>query len=188
MKKIYLVFIVIALFLTIGVIMVRANPSYFALEKSTSVATTTPVYQTAGTATSTLVYDTYAAGSNTKTDSLSLGIQYIGSSTASVLGWRYEYSNGYPGNDCITLPLSCDWYQLGVGNSAVATSTYISGYAENLLVAASSSPGGRTAPIDGSLKLVNVPTSTRYVRVVLYSFAGNGSVWAQFIPAKERTE
>lgn len=190
MKKIYLLSIIVAIALTAGAIVVNANPSYFALTKQTSTATTSPVFMTAGAATSTLVFDAYAAYSNTSADSLYLAIQFTGSSTASVLGWQYEYSTGFPGNDCATYPESCDWFSLGVGNSTTATSTYVTSKAENLLVTASSTIGGRTIPQDKVLKLVNVPTPLRYVRAVFYLPVGSspGSVWAQFIPIKERTE
>lgn len=167
----------------------HANPSAYATTAQTSSATTSPAYLTPAIATSTLIYDSYAARP-VIADKASMGVQFTGSSTTSVLSVSYEYTNGAPGLDCLNAPGSCDWYK---DNMLVpVTATTSQSYSVNLPVSfswtfASSTQGGSSATSDRSLKMFTVPTPTRYVRAIFTITGANGAVWAQIVPAKENS-
>lgn len=199
-NKLLLPAIILSILLTafIFVNVANANPSFFSVTKETSSATTSPAYLTPNTgaaaagyvATSSLVYDMYnTVGNTTKADSLALGIQFKASSTPITLKWKYEYANGYPGYDCAVTPLKCDWYSESVdlNGATVATTTIeVRTFKEYSWVYASSTPGSLTNPQDVALKIVNVPVYARYVRATFYTNTGSSTVWAQFMPVKER--
>ncbi len=180
--------ILLALFVTAFLLFskVEANPLAYATTVQTAAATTSPAYLTPGVATSTLVYDSYAARP-TGADKIALQVQAIGSSTASVYNISYEYTNGAPGLDCVGSPTSCDWYKdntfvvstSSAANQAVATPNSFS------WTFASSTQGGAAATDNRALKTFIVPTVVRYTRVIFSITGANGSVWAQIVPAKQ---
>ncbi len=167
---------------------IHANPSSYANTAQTSSATTSPAYLVPGVATSTLVFDSYANARNTAADRAAMGVQFIGSSTASTYNIAFEYSNGAPGLDCVTTPTSCDWYKDDLLAAVTATTTQP--YSINLPISfafamASSSQGGAGASDNRALRMVTVPTPARYIRAIFTITGANGSVWAQIVPVKQ---
>lgn len=59
---------------------------------------------TTDTSSSTLVAYTLGA------EAIDLNVQVAASSTASVLTFSYEFSNGKGNIDCVATPTQCDWY------------------------------------------------------------------------------
>jgi len=165
----------------------RANPSYFAVGTSTSSASSSPAYMTPGAATSTTpVFDAYAqtfnGGQTFKADSAGLLVQFTGSSTASVLNQSVEYSQD-----------GIDWYRnFVIDPNQVGTTTWpaftVGTPFSSSWKFASSSVGGAAPAANNkrSTAAVLVPTPFRYTRVVFSITGGNGAVWAQFVPIKER--
>ncbi len=168
---------------------VYGTAGYFAPQAG-SVATTTPSLMTAGTATTTIVYDSYALlGTNQfpgqkqdYTDSSTLLIQFSASSTTSTLGWKYEYSQD-----------GIDWYADNLTSGQVASST-INNYAMSnsytWTFASSTNLCDSTVVISTNTrncKIVSVLTPVRFVRVVFSAPAGsaNEGVFARFVPKKQ---
>lgn len=166
---------------------VFANPLFFnAPYVSTAIATTTPSYMTAGTATTTLTYDTYASvGNITATLKGALLVQLVGSSTATVLNVNTEYSQD-----------GIDWYQdAGLFNVGYATSSKpvdIGQVNQFTFAFASSTAGLGAVPALNATtsRAIPVSTPTRFVRFVFTLPVGSksGAVWAQFVPQKEYAE
>lgn len=165
-----------------------ANPSVFSAGVTTNnAASTTPAWLLAGISTSTTpVYDTNAQTSQGnvayKADSAGLLIQFAGSSTASVLTAKVEYSQ-----DCI------DYYQNYVLDArTISTSSipYILGapfttqmkFASTTLNGVAITNAG-TATDTAALV---IPTPFRCTRVVFSVLGGNAAVWGQIVPIKER--
>lgn len=181
-------FVVLAL---LGVAYVAcANP----LELSTSniTATTTVSYMTPGTATTTYYFDSYSGnGTGYGMDSANLLVQLTASGTSQIR-WGYEYSMGVAGVDCTTNPGACDWYKDDMQLPVTATSTQqynLSAPIEYTWTFATTSQGYANAAPNRALKVMTVPTPTRYVRVIFSIPAGsvNAGVWAAFIPQKQST-
>ena len=190
-----------------GVLVVKANPSYFAPTTQTATATSSPVYlfnvTPAGVGslngTTTLAYDTYNTSNFAKTDSAVLLLQFAASSSISNLNTFFEYSQGTAGIDCTTNPGACDWFQ-DRAVSFTASTTGINNidrtvYQLRWPVASSTAPQGAQRPTvvnhATTTGAVSVKTPTRYVRAVMFVQGGlgaGGSVWAQFVPSKERPE
>lgn len=181
----------LAIFVFLGLAGVAfANPLFFASSASTSTATTTPVYLAQATAIATTtgpVYDSYEVNGVVQQNqsvvnapnTVSLAIQFTGSSTASVLGWRYEYSQD-----------AVDWYSDDLFvKQTTASSTDISLGNTQTWTFASSTVGAQPASATNNLssKIVTVAVPTRYVRAVFYILSSTrGGVWATFIPLKEQ--
>lgn len=162
----------------------QANPTGFSCPAygPNGIASTSISYMTAGTATTTLVYDTYCvAGSNqpnngntNATNLLSLLTQFNASSTASILGITAEYSQD-----------GVDWYQ----DNYIASST-LGAYPIALPNSYSWTFASSTIkglPNAGNLvgKLTRLYAPTRYIRVV-YTLTGTaGAVWGEILPIKE---
>lgn len=170
----------------------RANP--LDLGSSNNTATSTVAYMTGGTATTTYTYDTYAGSSDQNAaDKIAMLVQFTASSTASKLNWTYEFSAGGAGLDCVASPTSCDWYADTFALGVNATNTQLFNFTANNSGAwnfASSSQGGASvsASSNRGLKVLWVPTPTRYTRVVFSVPAGatNGGVWATFANQKQQ--
>lgn len=169
----------------------HANPSAYATTVQTAVATTSISYLVPGAtnATTTLIYDSYAARP-TIADKASLQVQFTASSTATTLTISYEYTNGAPGLDCLGTPASCDWYQDETRiNVNATTSQPFSVNLPNSLnwtFASSSQAGGTVSATNNrALKVFTVPTPARYTRAIFWLTGTNGGIWAQMIPAKE---
>ncbi len=195
-KKINLVAIIIGIALTalfisfMGTEKVFGNQSGIAPGAKSAVATTTVNFMTPGTATTTVVYDSYNQnGTNqpvgyvpTTSDGATLLVQQTASSTTSILGWKYEYSQD-----------GLDWYGDAIVNYGNATTTQVQSLAVNNSYTwnfASSTSCDNTAVLltnNRGCKAVNVQTPTRYVRAVFFipTGASNAGVYAQFVPRKQ---
>lgn len=184
-SKTFLVGLLSAMFLTIfGVLNVaHANPLQFKPSIQTSVSTTTPAYMTAGTATTTLTFDSYATGQPFTTDQAVLLIQFAGSSTASTLNTNLEFSQD-----------GIDWYQDGgTLENAFASTTkpfYLNPVNQYSLAASTSTPAGLGKPgaTDATTtRAILVKTPTRFIRAVWSLPIGSaaGAVWGQWIPSRQ---
>lgn len=173
-------------------VVARANP--LDLITSNVTATSTIAYMTGGTATTTYVYDSYGNSSDQNAiDKAALLVQFTASSTASKLNWTYEFSTGVNGVDCAATPTACDWYADTFALAVNATNTQqynFTGNNSGVWTFASSSQGGATisASSNRALKVLWVPTPTRYTRVVFTVPAGatNAGVWATFAAQKQQ--
>lgn len=184
----------VSLFLVLNPSMVKANPLFFT-ENPSATATTSLTYLVTGTTgtTTSKVLDSFKSGVNTGTKDAVLLFQFAASSTNTIYQWRYEYSQGGNGVDCVVTPKQCDWYPLTETIlTSTATTTPIqlpSGPYEYAWKFASSSQGALA--LDGtegtSTLAVLVPTPTRYVRAVVFLQKGsaNGAVWSDWIGKKE---
>lgn len=183
--------VLVAIFCTallLYAVVAHADPSYFGA--SNSNATTTVTYMTAGTATTTEVYDTGLTNPSA-VDSSAFLFTFIGSSTASIANITFEYAHDTVGN-CKVTPTACEWYSddyLSVAGtttpSLVIPLTNIRTY---ILPFASTTVGGLAGNGNGrNTRILNVPTPTRYVRAVITLPAGslNGAVYAQFLGKKQ---
>lgn len=167
MKKKYILVGMVAIGLLIAVV-ARANPIQFLPHSATATATSSVNYIGAGTGTTTLSYDAYAAGQPLATESATLFIQSTASSTASVLFIDIEYSQD-----------GTDWYQDLVNISTTSVSQDLTN--ENRY----------TIRAEGTTRVsraFNIKTPTRYVRAVISATASSSAVWADIIPVRQRTE
>lgn len=166
---------------------VKANPSFFVRQNNgtTTTASTTVTYMTAGTATTTKYFDAGVAGAQAVDNAVFL-TQLTGSSTGAVLNVAFEYAMPTSGADCIATPTACDWYAdaLFANTNASSTQKYSINNANAFaLTFASTTQGGAAGRGDGRiLRAVTVPTPTRYVRAVMTLPSGstNGAVWGEF--------
>lgn len=168
-------------FVSIGV--VHANPLQTAPTVQTATATTSPSYMTAGTATTSLVFDSYIPGANKISDQAVLLIQLVASTTATTLNTNLEYSQ-----DAI------DWYQDGgtmAANYATTSKPFdISQVNQFKLNYATSTAGlaGIGATATSTLtRVLMLKTPTRYIRAVFTLPVGSaaGGVWAQFLASRQ---
>lgn len=183
-----------------------ANPSFFDLQAASSTSTSTPSFMTAGTATTTVVYDAYNLGGTNQgssyspygTNSSGLLIQLNATNTSTTLGWRYEYSDTTGTSiDCSATPTACDWYADNFyGMTAASTTPPNVPIVVNTPTSYTWTFASSTSMCDSTLsaasnnrgcKIVMVPTPTRWVRVVFTLPIGssNGAVYAKFVPKKE---
>jgi hypothetical protein len=162
----------------------QANPLGFSCAAQTASATTTPVYMTAGTATSTLLFDTYCVngtnqpntGNTNIANKLTLLTQFSASSTASVLGISVEYSQD-----------GVDWYQDNYLSPLATTSPAVLLATPNSYswLFASSTLDGVANTGNRVGKALQIQTPTRYVRVVYTLTGTNAAVWGELLPQKE---
>ncbi len=163
----------VILFLLAGIGIVSANPTYFITVPASSVATSTPTYLTSsGQATSTTL-DSYVplgpgtTGTNFGFQQNAFIVSFTASSTSSILGVRFQYSNN-----------GIDWaddnyqYPTGTTTPTVNIATY------NSYIW----PAVSTAT---TTKIIGVPTPTRYVRAILTETGAAGGVWYTWAPAKQ---
>lgn len=170
---------------------VLGNSTYFGPIAGTNLATTTGTVLASGTATSTIVYDSYGINGTGQTpgqkadatDSATLLIQLTATSTNTILTWRYEYSDN-----------AQDWYadNLYVSNSASSTPVLTAVPTVYNWQFASSTSQCDTSVATGTnnrgCKIVEVKTPTRYVRAIFYlpPSSANGIVNAKFVPKKQQ--
>lgn len=165
-----------------------ANPSFFGNGVSTnSAASTTPAYLTAGVSTSTTpTFNAYtqtaSGGATSKSDNALLVIQLTASSSNTVLNLAVEYSVD-----------GIDWYrnfvidplQTSTSSITVALNTPYSIQQKF----ASSTVGGiglTNANSTVGKSAIMVPTPAQYTRVVASLTGGNGAVWMNLVPIKQR--
>ncbi len=165
----------------------HANPSTFAIGTSTSAATSSPSYMTPGTGTTTSpVFDAYAqtmnGGLTTKADYAGLLEQFTGSSTAAVLKRTVEYSQD-----------GIDWYRSFVlapsqpGTTTAPVNTIGNPFSTSWTFASSSVGGAAPAANNNRATAATViPTPFRYTRIVYSITGGNGAIFGQLVPIKER--
>lgn len=173
-----------------------ANPTGWGTTAQSASATTSPSFMTPGTATTTVVYDSFQInGTNQSqggssafaTDEAVLLVQMTASSTFTQMNISFEYSND-----------RVDWYQDNLlampAQEATTTPTRSIASANSVVWRyASSTPGQGVVSATNNLdmKALTVPTPTRYVRAIFTlattsgAFIDNGAVWAQFVPKKE---
>lgn len=154
---------------------VKANPSYFTRANGilcgSLTATTSPTFMTAGTATTTVTFDSGCATSNSQ-DSSVLSMQLTASSTNTKLAVNFEYSQD-----------NIDWYQSNLSAQATTTPVQDISTAQSYLWSFASTTPGLGAPAGTrQMKTIVVPTPTRYVRAVFTIPSGstNGAIWAEF--------
>lgn len=153
-----------------------ANPSNFVPPVTTSSATTSPAYMGIGLATSTLTYDTYRNGNNFITNQMTLLNQFAGSSTASILSIKIEYSqDGIDWFQNNLLPISTTTTNISVANS------YLWAYASTTV----GTQGLNAANSALATKALLIQTPTRFVRAVYSLTGGAGSIWGEWVPSKE---
>jgi len=160
-----------------------ANPGSFSSPAYTAVASSTLTYMTAGTATTTVTYDTYESNGTTQVnngntfvaDGATLLLAVSASSTSSVFVTNVEYSVD-----------GIDWYQdnritYAAGAIAVATPNSFT------YTYASTTPGGGAVLSNSNrgAKAIRLDTPTRYVRAVISLTGTNGAVYATIIPRKQ---
>jgi len=185
---------VVMVFILMGIaVTAKANPSFYPGSAVYNTATSTGRYMTPGAATTTLVYDAYsisgtnqpASGNTYAVNSAALLLQFSASTTASVLGVRFEYSQD-----------GIDWYGDGAVNLTATTTAYNVSINENFTwTFASSTIGGIRADqglagINGTKnrdnKIINIVTPTRFVRAIVTLTGANATVWGQIVPLKEQ--
>lgn len=192
-SKLFLPALLMAMFMTIsGILFVpaaHANPLQFKPTVQTASASSTPAgafqgnFMTPGTATSSLAFDSYAAGQPFVTDQAALLLQFVSSSTASQVNINLEYSQD-----------GVDWYQDGgTFENAFATSTKPFNLAQvNQYILPSSTstvPGLGLPSATGATttRAILVKTPTRFVRAVfsIPGGFGNGAIWSQWVPSRQ---
>lgn len=186
MKKVISIIIIAAVFVLGGyasINVVKANPTFAPVTVQTATATSTITYMSPGVATTTLTLDTYSSGNPRLAYNATLLIQFVGTSTASILNTNIQYSQD-----------GIDWYQDGgslTNNFATTTKPFDIGQVNTFNYTFSSTSPSLGAAISAtSTRAVRVNTPTRYVRALFTMPIGsaNGAIWAQFVPIKEVAE
>lgn len=155
----------------------QANPTYLPPHSacSTSSATSSVSSLSTSTPTVTLTCDAYALSSNltdpTAMTNAVLAMQFRSPQTATVLTVTLQYSED-----------SVDWYDDNLG--ALATTT------GPTFIAPAKTYSWLVGTTSTSSKMVDVRTPVRYVRALFTPAAGSATstIWATFIPRKERAE
>lgn len=171
---------------------VKANPSYFIRQNGPAnaiSATSSVSYMTPGLATTTYYLDS-GVGTAGSADRATLLVQFIGSSSPlSILNISYEYSQGGQGVDCTVATSTCDWYQ--DNTVPIASTTQSIGNIQTKTWTFASTTQGQQFGVgtngNRTLKAMDVPTPTRYVRAILSVPTGslNGAVWAEFVAKRQ---
>jgi len=178
-KKILLTSLILAVLAIVFTTAVKANSSRVIANSSCTtsgtMATTSVVYMTPGTATTTLECDflsvSGAGGGVSSMDSAVLAIQQNASTSASNLNFKLEYSQDGE-----------DWFTYGAPLTSVATTTVYAETGSENTWSASAAGISRT--------MVPIPTPTRYVKVTFTVPIGtaNLSLWSQIIGKAERID
>lgn len=182
-----------AIFVTIFAFVsyVHANPSFFTTNTSTSCtslsssATTSPIYQTAGTATTTVCLNA-SLGTASAYDNGSLVLYRNASAATSQTKIQFEYSmNCLSGNP--------DWFADRVSLSGFGATTtpaiIFSGNNSYTWQAASSTLGGSgvsTQGLDTIAIPVSVPTACVRAVITVPVGAASSSIWAQIVGKRQQ--
>ena len=181
-KSILVTIIAVSAFI-ISANVAHANPTYFGVTASTSAATTSPSYMTPGTATTSMVIDSFLPSEKLyqyKSGGAVVLINFFASSTLTVLNGKLEYSQD-----------GIDWFADSVNDfmSHGTTTTGIDLGTSNYFSwkFASSSLNGVAPTANNNLatRAIIVSMPTRFARIVYSLTGGNGAVWSQGIPYKE---
>ena len=158
-----------------------ANPDQI-LTKETAVATSTVTYITAGTATTTLTWDTQEDGGFSVHEA-TLNIMFAATNTTSILNIQVQHSQN-----------GTDWFPGAPGNlTAYATTStpFDIGTIQTVSYRFSSTTQNQLAVTNAgsatSTRSVRIPVPERYVRAVfsIDPAGGNGAFWAQFVGKRE---
>lgn len=175
----------------------HANPSFFSPQAKLALSTTTPIYQTPGTATTSLVFDSYGInGTNenggaltSPADSAELLVQLSASTTLVKENINIEYSDD-----------NIDWYQASPGMPLGYASTTLPisllQVPQYQMSVASTTAGLGVATTSANAffnardtRAIEIKTPTRYVRAIFTCAVGgvtqNCAVWGQFVPKKQ---
>lgn len=132
------------------------------------VATTSPSYMTAGTATTSCIW------ANDSANYTSLLLQFTASTSGAILGWTYEFSNG---NNCDIAGNSsgsgCDWFE---EDGVILPATGVLAFMEHASTTITHrwQPGSSTAST--SLKAVPIPkVAAKYARARFFIPIGSTS-------------
>lgn len=154
-----------------------ANPSEFCRDSvSSTFASTSVTYITAGRATTTLTF-TNCNNKIYSTDSaVVLGI-FQASTTAPQIKTRVEFSpnniDWYPDNSSFYVPATA----INIASTTVQTTPFH----ENLFVLSTTTDNGGTGLSNQVYFSLNVPTPTKFTRVIFYmpTGGGEGSLYAE---------
>jgi len=160
-----IVIIAFVLMLAVTTKVTLANPYFFGIQTSTATATTTVASIAPGTATTTLVFDSFANGQQFAGDFATLLLQSTGSSTAAVVNVNFQYSQD-----------NVDWYYYNPLFGTATTSVNISSALTYSFTPASTSL---------QKNAIGTPIPTRYVRAVITASGTSSTVWASFIAKKQ---
>jgi len=162
----FLLVAVIAIVTVLSVAKVTlANPSFLGIQTSTAPATSTVSQIVPGSATTTLVFDSYSSGQQYIADTVSFLIQTTASSSAAVTDIRFQFSQD-----------NVDWYDYNPFLVTATTTQQIQNpftYEVRAL--------GTTRDND----LLTIPMPTRYARAVITATGTSSAVWASFIAKKQ---
>jgi len=126
----------------------------------TTTASSTPEYLTASTNTVSYTADTLGV------DMLDMNIQFIASTTSSVLTWTYQFSDD-----------NVDWFGEDLDQ---VSSTYTVSHASTT-IAHTWKPDVATV-VRKNIGLL--PLASRYVKITFSTTGANGSVWGRFARKK----
>ncbi len=165
---------------------VSANSSFFLPVQATAAASSTVTYMTPGISTTTYAYDAFQGGQYKPLDKNALLIQFSASSTSSILNWQYEYSPGNGATDCTVVNANCDWYGDSINDDNGTTTSAVRNVAPFQTYTWTFASTTVGTSVSGRVnKIVSVPATARYVRVLFSVTGANGGVWAQFLPQRE---
>lgn len=192
-----IVSILVLVWMFMSAIPTHAGPPSFLVAASTASATTTLLYQTPGTATTSLVYDAAKYGGSSEVNGYSfftVEVQYSASSSAlSTLTMTIERASAN-GTDCGVTPAACDWYVdnslLGKSMDATTTPTTDVSNGNTLKWTFASSSQGAGAVLvtnNRAMKSFTVPVLSRFTRVnFTQTGTTNGAIWADLLGIKSR--
>lgn len=180
MKKSYIYFAIIALVLTAIILVAKvskANTSRTAEGCKTATATSTVRYMRPGVATTTITCNIATLGLGVDSlDTAKLEMFFHSSSTATTLNWMYEYSTD-----------GVDWYRDNISQVSTSTKVFANGAIYSWTFA-SSTKDSTGVLLATSTKMVDLPTPTRWVRVIFTLPIGslNGGIWAGVVGKAEQ--
>lgn len=145
---------------------------------STAAATTTLAYMTPGTASTTLAYVSIFAAS----DSAVLLTELTASSTSTVLNINVEYAQGGNGTDCSITQSACDWFADNLNGSINSTTS------PTKSIQTANSYTWAAASTARTMKAIEIPTPTRYVRVTYTVTGAAAGVWGQLVAKKQQPQ
>lgn len=156
----------------------HAQPLYFIPTVQTAAATSTRVYMTPGTATTTLVFDSYLQGQIRGVNQGVLLTQLTASSTATTLKINEEVSQD-----------GIDWYADNTMEGTTTNVYSLSPANSYFYQYSSTTPNGAVVPATANqgFKAVTLDFPTRFIRIFYTLALGgtNGAVWGQIIPERQ---
>ena len=174
MKK-YIILAIIIIVAIIAIVTISnrevlANSSYFPASGYLTTSDTTTVETLNPNDQIDFVYDTYLAGSNTKSDSATLLIQSTASTSATILYIATLYSQD-----------GIDYYEQNFG-PATTSPAYVTDVTESTYWSMSGNDDAST-----TMKVIKVETPTRYIKIGFIGTVSTSTIWAQLVPVKENS-